>query len=165
MKVFFFVVLSVAGLLLLLSCHRNSEDTQTITIGMDQDHNLKTYCEGSGWSGMSVSKSSFTDFDKTIKYAFLANEGAYALMSTQHYSIWISGTVKPLSNLWDYYSWNLQVSSKMPFRLVFSGFENTNGFKTNEDGMVFDCLAGKTNLVLTNQLILVYDRETNSWDE
>jgi len=132
---------------------------------MDEDHKLVTYCDGSGWSGWSALRSSLTDVDGTIKFTFLGDKGAYALMSTQHYSIWVYGTVTPLDKHWDKFLWDLKVASKLPFQLVSSGFENTNGYKTNEDGMVFNCMAGETNLVFTNQLVLVYDRETNSWNK
>jgi hypothetical protein len=134
-----------------------------MTFGMDEDYHVKTFYDGSAWSGMSKFMSSVEDPDGITKVTFLADKGPYSVMSTQHYSIWISGTARPLSSKKDFFSWNLKVLSKVPFELVFSGFQNTNGFKTNEDGMVFDCQIGETNLVFTNQLVLVYDRETNAW--
>jgi len=162
MKVFASVVV-LAVSFLLSSCHRTTEDKQSMTIGMDEDYNIKTYYDGSGWSGMSKFMSAVGDLDGTTKLTFLADKGYYSLMSTQHYSIWISGTVRPLGSNWDYFLWDLKVSSKVPFELVFSGFQNTNRFKTNEDGMIFGCMIGETNVVFTNQLVLVYDRETNRW--
>lgn len=162
MKVFISAVVLVASLFLLSSCGRSTDTKQSITIGLDEDYKIKTFCDGSQWSGMSTVKSSVTGLDGITKYTFLAGEGAYALLSTQHYSIWIHGTVKPLDKRWDNCLWDLKVSAKFPFELVFSGFQST-GYKTNDDGMVFNCSTGETNLMFTNHLVLVYDKGTNSW--
>src|ERR1044072_2884174 len=112
------------GLLFLSSCHGTKEEKQSMTIGMDEDYKVKTYYEGSGWSGMSKFMSAINfmsevgDSSTPTKLTFLADKGYYSLLSTQHYSIWISGTVRPLDSHWDYFLWDLKVSTKVPFELV-----------------------------------------------
>jgi RNAse (barnase) inhibitor barstar len=164
MKIFASIQVLITSCLLLSSCSRAKEEKQSMTIGMDEDYQIKTYYDGPGWGNMSKSMVTVggSDEDGPVKLTFLADHD-YSLMSTQHHSIWIAGTYKPLDTNWDYFSWNLRVSTKMPIELVFSGFQNTNGYKTNEDGTVFDCMVGETNVVFTGQLVLVYNRQTNKW--
>jgi hypothetical protein len=163
MKTFASIVIWAGSLLSLSSCRRTTDDKLSMPIGMDEDYKIVAYYDGSGWGSMSKQFGTFTGLDGVTKVSFLANRGPWALMSTQHYAFRIVGTSKPLDTDWDHFAWDLQISCQEPLELVFSGFQNTNGFKTNEDGMVFDFTIGETNLEFTNQLVLVYDRETNGW--
>jgi hypothetical protein len=162
MKAFvpFFILATSSALI--ASCSRTPNEKQSLTIGMDEDYKIQAYYDGSGWGHVSKSLTTFTDLDGLTKLTFLADRD-WSLMSTQHYTIRIVGTSKPIDTNWDYFAWDLRVSSKEPLELVFSGFQNTNGYKTNEDGTVFDCKVGENSIVFTGQLVSVYDRETNRW--
>jgi hypothetical protein len=162
MKAFVRFLVLVTSSIVLSSCHRADEAKQSLTIGFDEDYKIKSYYDGSGWSAMSRWMNSFTDSEGLTKLTFYAGN-SYSMMSTQHCAIYIAGTSKPLDPNGDNFAWDLHVSSKVPLELVFSGFQNTNGYKTNGDGTVFDCTVGETNIVFMGQLISVFEKETNRW--
>lgn len=135
------------------------EEKLSMTIGVDEDYKVKAFYDGEAWGRMSKSLVSFGNLsDGPVKVNFLADTN-YSLMSTQHYSVWIAGTLLSVDTNGDYFSWDLRVSSKQPLDLVFSGFQNTNGFKTNEDGTVFSCKAGETKIQFTSQLTDVFEKQ------
>ncbi len=164
MRIFASILVLITGVFLLSACSRKNDGKQAIVIGLDEDYKFKDYYEGPGWGGMSRFMYSFDDTVNggPVKLTFVADKSSL-LLATQRCSIWIAGQYIPLDTNWDSFSWNLRVSTKVPIEVVLWGFQNTNGYKTNEDGMVFDCQAGVTNVVLTNRLIWVFNRETNNW--